>query len=231
MADEHWGRYKTIAIAIAVALVGHIILIIAATPWVITNPSCSVACFALGLVVMGVGVGGFKSNISPLIAEQYKQITLEVKTLPSGERVILDPTLTVSRIYMYFYMMINIGALCGSVAMVYAEVTPPGELGFTEDDWLTWPAEICRVLAVIHAANLHVPLLPHHHDYLPQTLPTQPAHGQRYVQGVEALDAGHAWSLVAEPGGHLQEPARRRLLGTRQAEQHRVVRAAALDDV
>lgn len=125
MADEHWGRYKTIAIAIAVALVGHAILIVSAIPHVITHPTASVACFAVGLVIMGVGVGGFKSNISPLIAEQYKQITLEVRTLPSGERVVLDPTLTVSRIYMYFYMMINIGALCGSVSMVYAEVCLP----------------------------------------------------------------------------------------------------------
>ncbi|KAI5782814.1 MFS peptide transporter [Pyronema domesticum] len=121
MADEYWGRYKTIMVAIAVAIVGHIILILSAIPSIITHPTNSITCFSIGLVIMGIGVGGFKSNISPLIAEQYKQVTLQVKTLPSGERVILDPTLTVSRIYMYFYMMINIGALCGSVGMVYAE--------------------------------------------------------------------------------------------------------------
>jgi POT family proton-dependent oligopeptide transporter len=122
MADEYWGRYKTIMVAIAVAIVGHIILILSAIPSIITHPTNSITCFSIGLVIMGIGVGGFKSNISPLIAEQYKQITLQVKTLPSGERVILDPTLTISRIYMYFYMMINVGALCGSVGMVYAEV-------------------------------------------------------------------------------------------------------------
>lgn len=126
MADEYWGRYKTIMVAIAVAIVGHIILILSAIPSIITHPTNSITCFSIGLVIMGIGVGGFKSNISPLIAEQYKQVTLQVKTLPSGERVILDPTLTVSRIYMYFYMMINIGALCGSVGMVYAEVIPKG---------------------------------------------------------------------------------------------------------
>ena len=109
MADEYWGRYKTIMVAIGVAIVGHIILIISAVPSVIVHPHGSIACFAIGLVIMGVGVGGFKSNISPLIAEQYQQANLEVKTLPTGERVILDPTFTISRIYMYFYMMINIG--------------------------------------------------------------------------------------------------------------------------
>jgi POT family proton-dependent oligopeptide transporter len=131
MADEHWGRYKTIMVAIGVALVGHSILIASAIPHIIVNPKISVTCFAIGLVVMGVGVGGFKSNISPLIAEQYKQTTLSVRTLKTGERVIVDPTLTVSRIYMYFYMMINIGALVGSVAMVYSEKYVGFWLSFT----------------------------------------------------------------------------------------------------
>lgn len=118
MADEYWGRYKTIMVAIGVAIVGHIILILSAIPPVIVHPDGAIACFAIGLVIMGIGVGGFKSNISPLIAEQYKQVTLTVKTLPTGERVIEDPTFTVSRIYMYFYMMINVGSLLGSVVMV-----------------------------------------------------------------------------------------------------------------
>jgi POT family proton-dependent oligopeptide transporter len=109
MADEFWGRYKTIQIAIVITVIGHIILIVSAIPEVIVHPNGAIACFSVGLVIMGIGVGGFKSNISPLIAEQYKQVTLEVKTLPSGERVIVDPTFTVSRIYMYFYMMINVG--------------------------------------------------------------------------------------------------------------------------
>jgi len=124
MADEYWGRYKTIMVAIGVAVVGHIVLIISAIPPVIVHPNSSVACFAVGLVIMGIGVGGFKSNISPLIAEQYKDLSLTVKTLPTGERVIVDPTFTISRIYMYFYMMINVGSLLGSVIMV-CEYSPP----------------------------------------------------------------------------------------------------------
>lgn len=72
MADQYWGRFKTIQISIAVAVVGHIILIISAIPAVIVHPSGSITCFAIGIVIMGIGVGGFKSNISPLIAEQCK---------------------------------------------------------------------------------------------------------------------------------------------------------------
>jgi POT family proton-dependent oligopeptide transporter len=70
VADQYWGRFKTIQVSIGVALIGHIILIISAIPPVIVNPSGSIACFSIGIVIMGMGVGGFKSNISPLIAEQ-----------------------------------------------------------------------------------------------------------------------------------------------------------------
>jgi POT family proton-dependent oligopeptide transporter len=121
VADQYWGRFRTIFSSIACALVGHTILIISAIPKVIASPNGSIAAFTIGLVIMGVGTGGFKSNISPLIAEQYRETKPYVTTLPSGERVIVDPAATVARIYLYFYMMINIGSLVGQIAMVYAE--------------------------------------------------------------------------------------------------------------
>lgn len=80
----------------------------------------------------------FKSNISPLVAEQYKRKKLFIGTR-NGERVIVDPVITVSRVYMvsstrthhhraepnsvtqYFYLLINIGALVGQIAMTYSE--------------------------------------------------------------------------------------------------------------
>jgi POT family proton-dependent oligopeptide transporter len=72
MADQYWGRFKTIQVSIGVAFIGHIILIISAIPPVIVHPSGAIAIFAIGIVIMGIGVGGFKSNVSPLIAEQCK---------------------------------------------------------------------------------------------------------------------------------------------------------------
>lgn len=35
--------------------------------------------------------------------------------------MIVDPAATIARIYLYFYMMINVGSLCGQLSMVYAE--------------------------------------------------------------------------------------------------------------
>lgn len=60
IADEFWGRLKTIQVSIAFAMVGHIILIISALPSVIAHPHGALGCFAVGLVIFGIGVGGFK---------------------------------------------------------------------------------------------------------------------------------------------------------------------------
>ncbi|KDR86044.1 hypothetical protein GALMADRAFT_109580 [Galerina marginata CBS 339.88] len=120
IADAHWGRFKTICWAVAIALVGHIILIISAIPGVIEGNG-AIGAFIVALIVTGFGTGMFKANISPLVAEQYKRTKLFVVTTKNGERVIVDPSLTVLRIYMYFYLMINVGGVIGQVGMVYAE--------------------------------------------------------------------------------------------------------------
>ncbi|KAF8148069.1 peptide transporter PTR2A [Crassisporium funariophilum] len=120
IADTYWGRFKTICVAVFIALVGHIILIVAAVPGVIEKQS-AIGAFSVALIVMGLGTGLFKANISPLVAEQYKRTKLFVVTTNSGERVIVDPTLTISRVYMYFYLFINVGALVGQIGMTYSE--------------------------------------------------------------------------------------------------------------
>ncbi|RDB16581.1 putative peptide transporter ptr2 [Hypsizygus marmoreus] len=120
IADTYLGRFNTICIAVIVALIGHIILIVAAIPGVIEHTS-AVGAFSVALIVMGLGTGLFKANISPLVAEQYKRTRLFVITRKSGERVIVDPALTIGRVYMYFYLFINIGALVGQISMTYSE--------------------------------------------------------------------------------------------------------------
>ncbi|KNZ78721.1 putative peptide transporter ptr2 [Termitomyces sp. J132] len=124
IADTYLGRFNTICIAVAIALLGHIILIVSAVPGVIENSDGALVVFIIALIVMGLGTGLFKSNISPLIAEQYKRTRLFVITTKKGERVIVDPAMTISRVYMassYFYFFINIGALVGQVGMTFSE--------------------------------------------------------------------------------------------------------------
>ncbi|KAF3479412.1 oligopeptide transporter [Arthroderma uncinatum] len=121
LAEEHFGRFRTIMYSLCAALIGHLILIISAIPPVIKNPNGAIACFIIGLIIMGVGTGGFKSNISPLIAEQYRESQMYIRTEKSGERVIVDPAATVARIFMWFYLMINVGSLAGQLVTPFAE--------------------------------------------------------------------------------------------------------------
>jgi POT family proton-dependent oligopeptide transporter len=120
VADTYLGRYKTVLISIFIAIVGHVILTASAAPSVIETPKTALGVFVVGLIIMGIGTGGFKPNISPLVAEQVPN-RMHVRTEKNGERVLVDPAVTLSRTYNYFYLFINIGALVGQIGMVYAE--------------------------------------------------------------------------------------------------------------
>jgi POT family proton-dependent oligopeptide transporter len=123
VADQYWGRYKTIGVSLGIDIIGHIILIMSAIPPVISNTGGSLAAMIIAILVIGFGTGGFKPNISILIVEQLppRAQVMGVQTLKSGERVVVDPAVTMERIYMWFYFFINTGALIGQVTMVYAE--------------------------------------------------------------------------------------------------------------
>ncbi|OJA13768.1 hypothetical protein AZE42_01534 [Rhizopogon vesiculosus] len=120
IADTYWGRYKTICYSVAIAMLGHVIMIISSLPGIIGGHT-SLGVFILSMIITSTGTGGFKSNVSPLVAEQYRITKYYIATTKSGERVIVDPAMTTSRIYMYFYLFINIGALVGQIGMTYAE--------------------------------------------------------------------------------------------------------------
>lgn len=73
------------------------------------------------MIILGLGTGGIKSNVSPLIAEQYTETRPRVKVLESGEKVIIDPAVTIQSIYNIFYWCINIGSL-SAIATTYLEL-------------------------------------------------------------------------------------------------------------
>jgi POT family proton-dependent oligopeptide transporter len=96
--------------------------IVSALPPVLRKGDAAFAPFVLGVIINGVGTGFFKSTVSPLIAEQIKADRQYIVTLPkNGERVIVDPTVTAARLFDFFYLMINVGAIGGQVAMPFAE--------------------------------------------------------------------------------------------------------------
>ncbi|KAF5363382.1 hypothetical protein D9756_000014 [Leucocoprinus leucothites] len=114
IADTLWGRYKTILVFSVVTLIGHIILVGSAVPSSLQHPNSALGLLVLSIVVMGVGAGAIKANVSPMIAEQYTG-KLRKETLPSGEVVIKSPAVTIQSIYLWFYAAINFGS-CGAIS-------------------------------------------------------------------------------------------------------------------
>nr|WGD08205.1 putative peptide transporter [Trichoderma koningiopsis] len=121
VADARMGRFWTLHVAIAISTIAHVILVAAAAPAVIVKKDSSFAAFIIGLITLCTGTGFFKANVSPLLADQNEDTRMRVKVLPSGERVIVDPAVTNTRIFLYFYLAINIGSLTGQISMVYVE--------------------------------------------------------------------------------------------------------------
>ncbi|KAK2750738.1 peptide transporter ptr2 [Myotisia sp. PD_48] len=110
LADQYLGKYNTILIFSLVYIFGLAILFVTSLPVSIEH-GASFGGLIAAMVIIGLGTGGIKANISPLIAEQVTEKKPTIKELKSGERVIVDPSRTVERIYMIFYLCINIGSL------------------------------------------------------------------------------------------------------------------------
>ncbi|KAL7948789.1 PTR2 domain-containing protein [Trichoderma barbatum] len=121
VADARMGRFWTLHLAIGISTIAHVILVASAAPGVIVKKDGAFACFIIGLICLCVGTGFFKANVSPLLADQNEDRRMRVETLASGERVIVDPAVTNTRIFLYFYFAINIGSLTGQISMVYVE--------------------------------------------------------------------------------------------------------------
>ena len=128
IADARWGRFWTLHLAIGIATIAHVILVVSSIPSVIVNRDASFGVFIIGMLSLCVGSGFFKANVAPLLAEQNRDTRIRVETR-KGERVIVDPALTNTRVFLYFYFCINIGALSGQIGMVYVE-----------HDYGFWPA-------------------------------------------------------------------------------------------
>ncbi|MCJ1255653.1 peptide transporter ptr2 [Lignoscripta atroalba] len=110
IADQYLGKYNTILYFAGIYLVGILILFLTSLPVAIEH-GAAFGGLIVAMIVIGLGTGGIKSNVSPLIAEQYRGTKQTIKIQKNGERVILDPAVTIQRIYMIFYMCINIGSL------------------------------------------------------------------------------------------------------------------------
>jgi POT family proton-dependent oligopeptide transporter len=110
VADQYLGKYKTIILFAFTYLVGLVILTATSCPAAIES-GAAFPGFIVAIIIIGLGTGGIKSNVAPLVAEQYKSKAAFIRTTKKGERVIVSPQATYQKIFLYFYWGINIGSL------------------------------------------------------------------------------------------------------------------------
>jgi len=99
VSDQYLGKYNTIFYFALVYLTGVLILFFTSLPTAIEH-GAALGGLIVAMIVIGLGTGGIKSNVSPLIAEQYRNTKQKVRVEKNGERVIVDPGATIQRIYM-----------------------------------------------------------------------------------------------------------------------------------
>ncbi|KAH6604252.1 hypothetical protein Trco_007698 [Trichoderma cornu-damae] len=119
IADTRLGRFKTILLGVIIGGVAHVIMIGGAAPSVL-KAGQGLAPFIISFFILAIGAGIFKPNVAPTVIDQYTNQRQVIKTLKSGEKVIVDPEQTIQRVMLIFYTMINIGAFF-AIATTYTE--------------------------------------------------------------------------------------------------------------
>ncbi|CAF1238973.1 unnamed protein product [Rotaria sordida] len=106
LADQLWGKYKTIMISCAIYMIGLVVLLLTSIPPAI-DKGIAFPGLIVAMIIIGTGTGGVKSNVSPLMAEQYSR-TKPIITVIKGKRKIIDPSVTMQSMFNWFYWAINI---------------------------------------------------------------------------------------------------------------------------
>lgn len=122
IADQYLGKYRAILLFACIYFVGLVILTATASPMGIEN-GAAFPGFIVSIIIIGLGTGGIKSNVAPLIAEQYQSKSPYIKTLKKGERVIVTPQATYQRIFTMFYWLINIGRFTLQIDTIHALIS------------------------------------------------------------------------------------------------------------
>ncbi|KAL1304300.1 hypothetical protein AAFC00_000704 [Neodothiora populina] len=118
-ADVYTGRYRMIMYGVLLCGVSHVIMICGAIPTVLKAGN-GIAPFMISLIILAIGAGVFKPCVALIVIDQYTHQRAYTKTLKSGEKVVVDPEVTIQRLMLAFYACVNVGAFF-AIATTYSE--------------------------------------------------------------------------------------------------------------
>lgn len=95
-AESYLGRVKTIEYTSIIYSCGLLTLVLSSLP-IASDHGASLWGLLLSLFLIGIGAGGMKSNVGPLLAEQYVDANPANRIARSGQPVIIDRDLTMRR--------------------------------------------------------------------------------------------------------------------------------------
>ncbi|KAJ7165415.1 putative POT peptide transporter [Mycena filopes] len=120
VADGWLGRYKSLTLFASIYAVGVLILFVTSLP-VSLDHGAGLGGLISAIIIVGIGAGGMRSNLSPFIGDQCTDESptgLRIAQTSKGERVIVDRELTLQRCYSIFYICANVGSLSGVATTV-----------------------------------------------------------------------------------------------------------------
>ncbi|OWB55212.1 hypothetical protein B5S28_g1080 [[Candida] boidinii] len=131
LSDTKWGKMKSIWFGTIIGALGHIILVIATIPFIMSNVLLSVSLTFISIVLIGISAGFIKPNLLPLVMDQYFPRHNVIKNIVENEGnlemnydqdnlIFIDYKATLNQICSNFYFAINIGCFF-SITTSYLE--------------------------------------------------------------------------------------------------------------
>ncbi|KAF1817879.1 PTR2-domain-containing protein [Dissoconium aciculare CBS 342.82] len=150
VADQYLGRYYTIFYGMLIYIIGLAILSVTSLPSFI-EAGFALPGLLISMIFIGIGGGGIKANVSALIAEQYTETKPFVRITRSGKKVIVDPPMTITRIFSIFYLCINIGSLSPILT-----TSLESSVGFYAAYFLCFAMFIIGLITLIYGKNNYI---------------------------------------------------------------------------
>jgi POT family proton-dependent oligopeptide transporter len=161
IADSKLGQYLTLVITVVLYCLGIVALTISSITSNL-DKGWGVPGLVVAMFLVGLGGGGVKAILPPFLADQYTKTKPQIKTLKSGEKVIVDYELTLQYIYSLYFWIGNLGSLSW-----FGTVFIEKRYGFAEAYGLTLGLMVVALLMLIvfkryfvqvsHKDNLIVP--------------------------------------------------------------------------